>query len=858
MKRKYIVIAAACLSALIAVIACVVLTLNRSYFEPLAYDHIAQTAYNGIEVMGNDGLFYLAKDGKILSDGYTYLKSVNDWYSPSLYELCQMGEDVKLFDYYIAKAPDRQNYLLVNSMGDEYTVMGDSYSLLEVTLPYIFFVNNTTGRMAALSLNRLDSDLSYKSGSELTLRPFKNMIPMKSYDEDTLYSYVITDDVAEEPIGSYFDSDGIKIASGRSVDMFSLYDAQKKSILFYDAAAGKIHRLGSDEVVNNVYYLYRSEYSNWRYAVCRGSESKQETVVIITAGGTFALPQSEYVISSLWGYENCLIGRRADGNGYDVINVNSGRKETYGYIRAEENVLVAISKSGYFNYLNGNGVCALESKHGDMAVDAQLSYGGIIVMTSAAYDAEAGGAYLHFAGEGTEAYSLRVDQAEVGALKTAEGDINGDTAVYFVKETVDGAVKYRILAPFSVNKLSAYYDTVEFFCHGDVAWILASDRQKMAYEIVDPFTSRAVGSVKCSEEELAKYAFTHYDNIALATDKSNTESTIPMAVIRLSKYENDDLISRTVYFALYRSAAKGSLTYSASSLRMTELGKDLLIENAYDVYTARNCLVTHSTSGSVVFSLNESRELAVVATVPYAVTDIMTDGADVEHTYFVVSNGDGMFGIYDSGSEEILPPYYEDIISAEDGEFTVKIRGAVGIVAHDGLGTRGVIEPLYSAIIPMGEGGYIAWDGSGNTVIIQNGSVIIDTPIQSVSSVYSFNYDDGELSASMWTTVSTEGKLLIHRSARILEEIYNGYVIQEATKRDEELNDRAKVVYYYEGDALSHTEVIYPEQTLFSLIESPNGKGWFTTTAISTQTLPVTAEDVMNYDGHILRLYSKR
>ena len=210
----------------------------------------------------------------------------------------------------------------------------------------------------------------------------------------------------------------------------------------------------------------------------------------------------------------------------------------------------------------------------------------------------------------------------------------------------------------------------------------------------------------------------------------------------------------------------------------------------------------------------------------------------------------------DKGAKELLPPYYEDVLSVSDGEFIVRIRGALGIVKSDGAG---VVDPLYSEIVSMGENGYIAWDGDRHAVIIEDGVIIHNDAVQSVNTALSFTFnDDEELSVSLWTTVSIGGKLLIHRSSAPAEEINNSYVPDKVDDSVTELNDRAKVVYYYDGNVLCHAEVIHPQHTSFTLIDSPNGKGWYATTAISTQTIPVTEEYVISYDGHIIRLYSKR
>ena len=110
MKKKYIIIPTVCVAVLIAIIVCVALILNTGYLKKLPYDHVNSSVYNGIEVVGDDGLFYLVRDGKKLSKGYVSLQSVNDFYPDSdrdgLLDAARTGKQVTLFDYYLAKSED--------------------------------------------------------------------------------------------------------------------------------------------------------------------------------------------------------------------------------------------------------------------------------------------------------------------------------------------------------------------------------------------------------------------------------------------------------------------------------------------------------------------------------------------------------------------------------------------------------------------------------------------------------------------------------------------------------------------------------------------------------------------------------
>ena len=106
MKKRRIIIPVACIVILIAIIIAVAIALDTKFIKKLPYDHFDSNVYNGVEIVGDEGLFYLCKDGKRISDGFASLQSVNDYYTDDLKELTENGISAKLFDYYIAKDGD--------------------------------------------------------------------------------------------------------------------------------------------------------------------------------------------------------------------------------------------------------------------------------------------------------------------------------------------------------------------------------------------------------------------------------------------------------------------------------------------------------------------------------------------------------------------------------------------------------------------------------------------------------------------------------------------------------------------------------------------------------------------------------
>ena len=97
MKKKYIFIPLICVTLLIATVICVAIALRSSYLEKLPYDHLSDRVYNGVEIVGENGEFYLVKNGQKISSGYASLMSVNDLYG-DIDELLTSGKEVFLFD----------------------------------------------------------------------------------------------------------------------------------------------------------------------------------------------------------------------------------------------------------------------------------------------------------------------------------------------------------------------------------------------------------------------------------------------------------------------------------------------------------------------------------------------------------------------------------------------------------------------------------------------------------------------------------------------------------------------------------------------------------------------------------------
>ena len=865
MKKRYIIIPTVCVVVLIAIIVCVALILNTGYLKKLPYDHVNSNVYNGVEIVGDDGLFYLLKDGKKVSKGYVSLQSVNDFYSKDdnsgLLGAARQGKQVTLFDYYLAKSEDSSAYILVDSTGEEVKIVGESFSLdkEKTHLPYLVFTDNSNGRKSAISLFCLDSDLSYRSGNELTLRPFKSISIEGSSEKSELCTYLVTEDITEESDESYFTEDGIKITSGEQLSRFSLYSKTDKQehVYVYNADDKKIFSIKGELVASDVYEILRNESSEWRYALCRNEESQKSKIVIISPQRAISLFDDDYKLESMWYLDNCVvIAKNGEAESIDVINVNTSRTSNYSAAVPNVSVITATSKDGVFHYLNGDGFEILSSGYGDMVPIDGLSGKKYAVFTSAGYNEENGGAeYLHFASAGKDTYSLELTEGM--NVKKLSFSIDFDVASYQIDVTADGKTVSSLLSPFSAASNQTVYNSIDTFCQNGVAWILAASYEKGAYDVIDPLSSLPVTSIKCSSEDFAKYVFEHIDNIALATNKNNSDTAVRMTVIKISKYDRDDLMTSSRYLVLSRSLPIAYSGYENAALNVTDIGTELLIDTPMTVYTDKNYLITHTASGSCVYSVDtEDYQIVEIVSLPYRITDVITDAQNTSVHYFKVKTDDGLEGIYNKEAEPILTPYYESITHADDGYFVVKLKGAWGVIRSKGSGAKTVIDFEYSEILPLGDKGYLVSNGEGKTEVYSGKKMVLAESVQSVKFIYSYTTDEnGALSVSRMALISADAKLYIHRSEQVMYLTFGEYNCDGALGGV--LNKTAKVIYYYQGSECIHTQVVYPTDSAPTLLGSEEGTLWYEAADAKKQHEPVTNEQIFDSNKRIIKLYSK-
>ncbi len=847
MKKKYIILPILFIIILIAIIIAVAISFQTDYIQKLSYDHVSDTVYNGVEIVGEDGLFYLAKDGKKVSHGYASLKSVNDYYG-NIEKLIEDGKSVELFDYYIAHTVENSDYLLVNSEGEEVYISGDSYSLdtENTKLPFLIFTNNSNGLKSAISLNRLDSDISYKSGNELTLRPFKKITAERTCDNSANCAYLETEDIADIGQKSYFRADGIKITTGTDISVTTLFkeNSPKTSyVCFYNSTEQIIVSANGELIAKDITSRYRVGEQDWQYTVSIDEQTAQNYITVFSPLKSFTLSSDDYYLNTFTQYGSCMSAVKKSTGKSELINLSGTTLGVYSSVMLEAETLKAQSSDGDFYYFDRNGNVIMRSNYSDMLAISELSDKEYTVFTSQLYNEANNSEYYHFAKADASLYTLNISNIEINKLSASH-------ASFIIKKND----MYSIFTPFSVSKESDEYNSIKIHSQNGVLWCLAENYETGKMDMVDPLTSKSVFSINCSDEDFAKYRILHDSNTALALNSLDTDTAVHISIIKMEKYDTEDMLNSTRYFAIYRNAPIAHKEYSNASLNVLELGNNLKLDKPYRAYTSENYLIVYTSSHSNVFSLDESFMLSSTASIPYQIDRIISDIQDTDKDYFVVKTENEMEGLYNTNSEAVLTPYYNQIKQIEGEYITVSLRGAFGVIQIKNNGkTKSVIDFLYSDIISTGNGGYYTKMRNGQEDIFEKGKQVLT--VNNVTVVHSYKADEnGVITVSYWYLFSSDAKLYIHRSEQSVKLTFGDY--ERITQPDSEtLNNRSVVIYYYSSSKLVHTQVIHPTDNITDIISSlyyqKEGQIWYTS---DSGTESVTTEYLSKL--HIIKLYS--
>ncbi len=846
-------------------------SLRETYLEKLPYDDVDGAVYNNTMVVSKDGLWYLWRDGELSEHGYTYLKNLNDFYTGTSTE---QKATRRLFDYYLAKDAENKSYWLIDGNGAEYRIAGDNFSLTEVTLPYLIFTNNTNSRKGAISLSALSSELSAEAEGELAMtKTFLSLSAHKYNEESELYDYLLVSTESETAKNHIYSAAGKRLVSGGTLSVRQFENAnQTYTYYFVDETTFAVYSADGVMLSDGETSPILAESGRWGYQISASLDQKTADSFLLVFGGdhAFTLSSAEYDLSTLRIAGDCLILDKIHTDHTVVVTPEKKLLAAYDSVTVGEGILLAYSDGeGDTVYLGKDGRELYRSPYDDLKVH-DLSTQSCTVLVSDRINASESGTHSYFF-TAPEKTAVRLDlplHAQVVSAETMCID-QSDTPVYLVSDTdSDGTPLWQIYTPFSANQTGSLYHAIDFYCHGGIVWALGTSYTSETYDILDPFNNRVSLSISAKSGDLARLAFTFRETSALLANPSDPDSTVPMVMLQLTRYEEkQSAVTSGRYFVLYRSAYSESDNFQTASLRVKEVGQNLLLSTPFEFFRAENCLAIHSVSGSQIYRLDDALRLTESASIPYHVAGLITDRLDPTTFYMKISpitDGNASplqgthYGLTDSQGNLLLAPCYEQISDASGDRFVVTLRNAQGMVQVKNGEVKTLIDFEFDSLTPLRDGGYLALRRDGKQLLYEDDRLLEGEDLRSVELLSAVLTDeDGFLTYAQAVLVNIGGELQIHLPDTYDTPVCN-YVSVPGSHSGTLLDRRAKLVSYYDtAGVLIKTDLLIPTATDEKAFTTQHTGEWYTTRIPDNQSTPISAGDVLNASDRFFHLYPK-
>lgn len=827
----------------------VVVTINNKYLKKTDYDYVSSISYNGVSVVGEDGEFYLCKNGKCISEKYSWIKALND--SVSSESLLNPDSDAKLYNYYIGQKTGFAEYYLFDTDGNEYVIDGENYTFIsEGDLPILTFKNQANNAFAALSLDALNSDLSKITDNRIILNEFSSLsngIPDcligSNYDRGLEIKHV-------------FDACGKLIVSGSNIKEYFLTDTDengktKREVLLHSTDTGELYSVDSGKISDGVKSIY--QYSGGSL-VCRVEDGNGNLTkrILIGVGSVIYIPAVND--SSLVYLPKGVIVKGHSIGKDSVILVNA---EPLHYDRLELSDGVWIGKnddSDKYAYIDSYGRFLFEHSNGALVLNRSLSYGDDFVFDVPSEDANRK-IIIVSVKNGSREIQLTPSQT----LKNLHVDDGAKGSklvpVYTISETLaDGRVRYRLYTPFADKTQSKLYDSIVSYEDGGILYALAADREGGSYEIIDVTSNSVVFSHSVKREDFAKVQFTKVSSVNLVTDTTSKSSVLPVSIVKMSYINSGKNIESSSYFALYRRAIYGSEAYLSAPLELVDLGNDLDQSDPISKFEYYGRFATNSASGSTIYCVGEGMKLVPETSIDHSVTGIIQDVSDPSVIYATVRNKDGKYGLYTTSGVQVVAPYYSKV-SFVDGEYVcVSKNGAYGVLRCRKGKVKTAVEFKYSYISYCTDGAFVCKDASGNYCMYEGDKIILDKPLQNISYGLDITETEEGYKTRKITVFTFDGVIYTHTADNAYSLNYANIVdkfdLPENTiPEGYDLNNRATVVYYYKGTTFIGFDVIFKDSSSKDAFLNGNtvydsqGENVFWR---DPTTVLVTKEDILN------------
>lgn len=876
-KRRLILIFSIC-ALLIAAVAVAAMFVFRSEttkysFDKLKCDYISDVAYNDTYIVGKDGGFYLWRDGKSISDKYSSISSVNDFYGDDISAvLCSKDSHQKIYDLYIAKKADTDGYFFINSAKEEYTLAGSDYSLTEVYMPVLVFTNNSNGCKALVNLDALNSGLSsfsngyiypneFNSGVEIFTKEFSAHSSLKVCD------YVIAKQENEGTLRYLAFSDmGKLIVSTDRLETITVYDDSKKaSVFFLDHTAGSIYSQSGELIASDIKDTKKDVTVFENYAVAL---SQSEGRNIYTCFGTdkrISISSADYDLSTFGITDGCIYVKDIRHGVYNVISLFLDGTEKYDRIIGKDGYLLARDQSSSrYAYLSNRGEFLFEHAHGDLILDRTLSDKTVHVFEETSENSE-GVRELILAMPDKDCFNITLSEASSfeRAVLCGTQEYTG-YGVFLEKETFEsGEVSLRVHTPFEKTSSGEQYNKIDIFKANDIIFALGANYTKGYYDIIDLPSNSVVQRTECEEDDFAKLSFELIDQKRLVYDASRENGTFPIVMLAVKKNVSDlsDAGNRKV-IALYRNSTYGNKGFDYAKLNAFELGSAVLDEG-FGSFDKQRYFSVREASTETLFTVTEEYALVRVATVYGRIKDVIADCTDPDKKYIISRNDAGYLGLYDIEGGALLSHYYTDIRFVDNDRIGASINGAYGVIRYIDGKMSELFDFKYADLRYFGEGTLLLTEASGSSLVYRNSGLALDEDVLGGKTL--INYVEGQNGYERQAVI-----ILAAGDELYIDEIEGSAPVElDTLSSDNEgqgriiLNARAKLVYYYRGDELVGKDVVYPtasfEDTFLNndiyTFDTKGEGNWYCEKDDDTIGAALSKEDIISSQEHFITLY---
>ncbi len=874
-KRRLILTFSICGVLIIAAVVAMIFVFRRETtkysFDKLKCDYISDVAYNDTYIVGKDAGFYLWRDGKTISEKYDSITSVNDYYGEDLSAvLCSKESNQRIYDLYIARSSDSDEYIFINSAEEKYILAGADYSLTEVCMPLLIFTNSSNGCKAVVNLDALNSGLSsfadgyiypneFNSGVEICTRPFSEASSFETCD------YVIAKQESNGIVRSLvFSSMGKLIVSTDQLELIRVSDDEgNSSVFFCDLSVGSIYSKSGELIASNIQDPQSDIAIYENYAVAFSQIGDKNTYTCFNADKVISVSSDEYDLSSIGFTDGCIYLKDLKQGAYNVVSVFLDGVKKYDRIIDKNGYLLARNQSNSrYIYLNNRGELLFEYTHGDLELHTLLSGDGICVFNEYAQGAPRVESLVfgmpnkdHKKVTLKEGYSFEI-------AKISQGSENTGYGIFFEKEMSSSGAEYlSVYTPFEKNTLSEKYDRVDIFRSNGILFALGANYSKGYYDIIDLPSNSTVQRIECAGEDFAKLSFEIIDERYLVYDAKKENGRFPIVILSLKKNINDfsDAGSRKM-IALYRSSTAVTKGFDYAKLNSFEF--EAASDGNFTSFDSQRYLSVKTSSTESLFTVNKDYSLVRVATVYGKIKNVIADCSDPNVKYIISENDKGYLGLYDIDGNQLLSHYYTDIRFVDKDKIGVSRNGAYGVLRYFDGKISQLFDFKYVDMSYFGEGTILLKEASGNSILYRNLRLALDEDVLGGKTL--INYVEGQNGYERQAVIilAAEDKLYIDEIEGSAPVELDSFSPQEKTET-KVLNDRAKLVYYYKDGELVGKDVVYPtvsfeDQFLNndSYIFDTKGEGnWYYEYDTSSLGSALAKEDLITSSENFITLY---